>query len=60
MKINFGKEKSNQKKKSSTRKKNNYQLCKKRTHVLQHTLCNIVEHYFVQLEALKYVVSTLI
>ena len=49
-----------EKKKNLQPKKNNCQLCKKRTHVLQHTLCNIIDHYVVRLQSLKPVVSTLI
>ena len=36
----------------------NYQLCKKRTHVLQHTLKNLVEHCPVRLESFKPVIGT--
>ena len=54
----------NKKKSSTKKKKNNYQLCKKHTctvtHVLWHTLWNIIEHYVVHLKSLKPVVSTLI
>ena len=47
-------------KKKQTETKNNFQLCKKRVHVLRHTLWNLFNNCFVRLKSLKVVVGTLI